>query len=210
MVEVWFLLLTYFRIILSIPIWILFLVIRSSLIFLGYLMVPMAIIFSGYKTSPSMFYKNVYVRKWKCNLFWLWGNEEEGLGHYGNQDWPLWLRILYSDVLRNPANNLRFVQYLSLKIDPDKVNFVGSFGSSDDHLSSDVLKKYDLDECDFWSFSWQGFYSNFRWQGNFLGLGRRRFWIGWKIYPGDILGIPSWDHRTVSAGFATQFKRLKS
>lgn len=33
-------------------------------------------------------------------------------------------------------------------------------------------------------------------------------WIGWKIYPHDILGMDPTDYRFEGAGFATQFKRI--
>jgi hypothetical protein len=187
--------------------WVLFLLLRTFLIALGYIMVPIGVLFKAYEVRKSKYYDRTLLQ-FTWPILYLWNNFEEGIGHYGNPKWPLWVRILYSEVWRNPANGLRFVPVLSLKIDPDKIEFIGSFGSSNDHLSTETLKAYDADSADFWSLTWHGLYSNIRWQGSLFGK-RFRFWCGWKAYPGDILGIPDWDHRKVRAGFATQFRRLR-
>jgi len=134
---------------------------------------------------------------------WLWGNEEEGIGYYGTSE-SISRRIIYSECFRNPVNNLRYIPLLSLKINPLKVRYIGSLGS---HLNPDEVKKYDLDEQDFWSLTWHGIYSNIRWQGSIFGQ-RYRIWLGWKIYPEDMYGIDEDSHRAASVGFATQFRRI--
>ncbi len=170
-------------------------------------MVPLAVVLKNTTIRESKIYPDRIVRAFKSKLFWIWGNEEEGIGYYGDPEWSLAKRILYSEIIRNPANNLRFVKYISLKIDPDKVNFIGSLGTREDDLSDEVLKSYDDDKTLFWSLTWCGLYSNIR--SHFKLLGRTyRFWLGWKIYPGDMNGVPEWDHRIARAGFATQFKRI--
>lgn len=219
------------RILLSAISWILFSILRTILIVLGYIAVPIGLL-TGTKVRQSKIYIGKEVRVFCLPLVWLWGNEEEGLGWYDTItidfrlkikvfsfvliDKPIYkqikfksqtAKILYSECIRNPVNNLRFVPVLSVKIEPSKVKFIGSLGSSDDNLSEEVIRKYDDDKVDFWSFTWQGLYSNFRWQGPVRGV-RKRFWIGHKLYPEDIYGVPEWDHRKARAGFATQYKSI--
>jgi len=195
---------------------VLFLLLRTVCILAGLVIVPLAVLFKAYTTRKSKYYdRDVRAFTWK--YIWLWGNEEEGIGWYDTIriDFKLFkwefkktivlkslsAKIIYSECMRNPANNLRYVPYLSLKIEPSKVQFKGSPKFED-------LEDYDRDEKDFSYFAWQGLYSCIRWQGKVLGS-RRRFWLGFKLYPGDVNGLPEWSHRNVSAGFATQFKKLK-
>lgn len=182
--------------------WILFLILRTIFIILGYIFVPISVLFKEYETRKSKIFPDKDILAFKSKLMWIWGNEEEGIGYYGKKGYSLRKRILYSECVRNPANNLRFVPLLSTKIDPDKVEFRGSLDKDTE------LIKYDLDETDFCSLTWQGLYSNFRYQGKIFGK-RYRIWIGWKIYPHDKLGVDPKSHRSHSVGFATQFKRLR-
>jgi hypothetical protein len=69
------------------------------------------------------------------------------------------------------------------------------------------LYVYDSDVFRFTSLTWCGIYSNLRVQFKMFGK-IWRFWIGWKIYPHDSLGIDPSDYRANGAGFATQFKRI--
>lgn len=187
--------------------WILFSILRTACILLGFFTIPVAVLFKAYKMRESKVYKGKIVRAFTWPFMWIWGNEEEGIGWYGEATWPIWRKILYSECVRNPANNLRFVPGLSVKIDPSKVKWIGSLGNKDDNLSEEVVKKYDSDAEVFWSLTWQGLYSNIRVHFNYKGK-RYRFWLGWKIYPQDIYGLPEWSHRKASAGFATQLKRI--
>lgn len=195
------------RLIYSIPMWILFIMMRTVLILIGWIIVPIAAALELYEVRPDMLFgKLVYRHHWAWRILWLWGNDEEGISWYGDPEWPTFIRIVYSQCWRNPANNLRYVPLLSLQIDPTRVRFIGSLGDWDyKYLSETAVRSYDSDEVSFWSFTWCGAYSNFRWQ--FMMFGKRwRLWAGWKIYPEDIYGVT--DHRKESAGFATQFKRI--
>lgn len=191
-----------------IPTWVLFLLFRTIMILLGWLFVPIAALSNAHEIRESKIYKKRLVRAFKWKWIWSWGNEEEGIGWYTLKDsWPVWARIIYSECFRNPANNLRYVPFISLKIDSSKVRWIGSLGNYEDKLSKDQTKKYDSDKELFWSLTWQGWYSNIRVHFKFFGM-RFRFWLGWKIYPEDKFGLPSYSHRNASAGFATQFKRI--
>lgn len=187
--------------------WLGFLALRAALFLVGWLVVPVAVLFGAYEMRDSRIYPERQVRAFTWPIMWLWGNEEEGIGFYGESP-SVNVRIIYSECLRNPVNNLRYVPLLALKIEPKKVRFVGSLGGNKDVLPTDVVKSYDLDATDFWSLTWHGLHSNIRWQGK-IGNTRYRFWLGWKIYPEDIYGIPEWSHRSATVGFATQFRRLK-
>jgi hypothetical protein len=211
----------------SLILWSGFLALRTALILIGWVVVPIAV----HCGAVSMRLRELAgkdVEFWYFTWPWmfLWGNEEEGIAWYG--EGSVANRIIYSSCYRNPCNNLRYVPWLSLKIDPTAVRWLGSGVSCINESSNlilrvsqyykahifianakgtlgDYLKTYDSDAHDFWYFAWHGHYSCYR--RHFTVLGRRyRFWLGWKIYPQDIYGV--FDHRKESAGFATQFKRI--
>jgi hypothetical protein len=188
--------------------WIIYTLCNTVLIALGYIMVPIALMIKdNIIVRESRRYPGRMVKAFKYNIFWIWGNEEEGIGYYGDADWSEMRKIFYSEVIRNPTNNLRFVPIISVKIKPEKIRFIGSLGNLEDNLSDKTLDDYDDDKVMFWSLTWHGWYSNIR--VHFMWLGRPwRFWLGWKLYPRDINGLPEWEHRRASAGFATQFRDL--
>lgn len=183
--------------------WILFLTFRIVVILLGYIMVPIAVLLRCHHVRKSRIFKDRDIVAFKNDLFWLWGNEEEGIGWYGSGS--LSKRILYSEIIRNPANNLRYVPFISLKIIPNKVRWIGSLGNFNSRQGMNNVYEYDRDEVEFWSLVWCGLYSNFRVHFPLKGK-RYRFWIGWKIYPEDMYGVKG--QRAMSAGFATQLKRI--
>jgi hypothetical protein len=140
-----------------------------------------------------------------------WSNDEDGV-EAGEElvGYPTWMRIIYWSAIRNPANNLRFVKGLSCRVDPDKVEFdcSGVYNFNGVHtITTNYLYFYDDDLFRFRSLTWCGLYSNLRIQFKMFGK-IWRFWIGWKIYPHDSLGITPTDYRRFGAGFATQFKRI--
>lgn len=220
------------RLIYFVPIWIIFLLFRTVLIALGLIITPPLAILNRYttKTETSLINGRL-ILNWKYKIFWLFSNQEDGLiGASEFKDKPIWFRIIYWCAGRNPVNNLRFVPFLSVKIDPSKVNFIGSWPKTySGELVSEAQKNrllvYDRDEFRFISLTWQGIYSNLRIQwGMYLpnitfkyyiipikivfNFYICRFWIGWKLYPHDRLGVAPNDYRYHGAGFATQLKRI--
>lgn len=190
------------RLLISIPIWILFLIIRLVLILLGWIMIPIAIITNSIKYEESRAHKGGRMVPVFKSLFWLWSNADDGIDAAMEfPDKPTWFRILYWNAFRNPANNLRYVPFLSVKIDPKKIAWIGSRPGEPE--------KYDRTPPEAeWYFCYQGLYSNFWWQFKMFGS-IWRFWIGWKIHPFDYKGVPVGNYRHESAGFATQFKKLR-
>lgn len=238
------------RLIYLLPICILFLLFRTIMILIGLIVVPLLSIFYKFTTKSVWATINNAGKEilvWKYKLFWPWSNDEDGV--VAGEEFlkmPKWFRMIYWSAIRNPANNLRFVKYLSVKINPKKVKF-----KANKQLPS--LYDYDVDHLTFTTLTWQGLYSNFRvqfgskvpefyfkkllfqyteYKSNFfvnififlinlftlilnliylrvkLVYKIFRFWIGWKIYPHDQLGISPNDYRFSGAGFATQFKRI--
>lgn len=126
-------------------------------------------------------------------LTWIWGNEEDGVAgadwyirEKALAGWAVW-RIAYVwSAWRNSANNLRFVPFINPVIEPKRVRFVGGT---------------------HWSFTWQGLYAGLTLYPVIRGR-VFRFWIGWKLKPGDTIGVPDDDVRKVRCGFALQFKAL--
>jgi hypothetical protein len=139
---------------------------------------------------------------------WPWSNEEDGILNREMQDYfkSDKLQIIYWSCFRNPANNLRYTKYLSCEIIPEKVKFYGSFGDYNDMLTEAQVRLYDQPTKQ-WFLCWQGPYANIFIHFYFFGV-LKRFWIGWKICPFDIYGVPEYSHRFHSVGFATQLKSV--
>lgn len=196
------------RLIFAIPSWILFeAVVDVPLMLLGWVVIPIAAACGAYtETSP-----NIYHFTWK--IMWLWDNYEDGIAnntysHYDN----MFLRIVSWSANRNPTNNLRLVPYLSFILDKDKVGYVGEVGgmsvkSPDDNSRDYILNRFDTNENQ-WYFAWHGAYTGWYWVNDFGFLGKRRVFIGWKLYPTDVGGVT--EYRKNGVGFAMQFKRLGS
>jgi hypothetical protein len=188
------------RLIWFLPMWFVFWILRLALILLGWVLIPLAVHARAYGYRTRMLAGEIvpfFFFTWK--FMYIYSNDEEGIAWYGDDDWSLDARIIYSSCYRNPVNNLRYVPYLSCKIDPRKVRYIGKPHFQDP-------RAYDSDELNFWYFCWHGLYGNFRWHFTFREK-RFRAWAGHKIYPGDVYGV--FDHRAKSAGFGSQFKRIE-
>lgn len=210
------------RLIYAIPTWILFELLNIPLMLLGWILVPLAAACGAYEKTDDNPTKPddgpIYHFTWP--FMFLWDNYGDGIANTNYWKAPnLFLQIIYWSCLRNPTNNLRIVPYLSCKINPLNVRFIGSFGNctsfedwirlftpmhdpSEEQIS---IAKYDT-KVPQWFFCWQGIYSNFYWQ-YMLNGNLRRFWIGWKIFPTDIYGVT--EYRKFGAGFALQNKVVK-
>jgi len=191
------------RLIYFIPIWIIFLLFRTLMIALGWVLIPVATLAGAYAERYSPISKRTRLQ-FTWPVMWVFSNEEDGVINREMQDYfkSDKLQIIYWSAFRNPANNLRYTPYISCKIDPSKVRFIGSLGNYEDNLSEFELRQYDRPTVQ-WFLAWQGLYSNIFIQFKLFGV-LKRFWIGFKIMPFDVYGVN--DHRKHSAGFATQLK----
>lgn len=206
------------RILLSIILWLGFiLLVQTPLIIIGWVIIPPMAYFRYYKIRKSLYYDRlitVFKSEW-VNL--IWGNEEDSInaGRQYKACKTEWGQIIYWSANRNPVNNLRFAPIVSCKLQPPKIRFVGSFvnlvaagpflvGPEYEAWKTEVLK-YDR-KTPQWFFAWQGLYSNF--YCNFMFRGQlRRFWIGWKVVPRDIIAIP--EYKKFGASCALQFRTVK-
>lgn len=198
------------RLIYFIPSWLIFLAFRTLMIALGWLLIPVAAFARAYEAYDAPHWQEGTRRQYRFTwaFMWPWDNEEDGIADPTYWTPPAWVPkslqlpvlIIYWSALRNPANNLRYVDALNVKIRGANVNYIGSLASPVE------LRQYDDDSVTFWSLTWHGLYSNIRVHFR-LGSQIWRFWLGWKIYPHDIVE-PVTDHRKDGAGFATQLKRI--
>lgn len=93
---------------------------------------------------------------------------------------------------------MRITPFFSFKVNPDKIEFVGTFGDSTfAHNLTKYgavplhLNRYDQ-KVPQWFFCWHGLYSNFYWQFKVFGQ-LIRFWIGsGKLYPTMIYKTPDY------------------
>lgn len=190
---------------------ILFLVLRLVVILLGWLVIPPMALFHKYTTqTETSIINGRTILNFKYKWMFPWNNNEDGvLAGEELIGYPDTIRIIYWTAWRNPANNLRFIKHLSVKINPEKVKFIGTkyVKDIDGVKKIALLRDYDKDKYRFFCLTWQGMYYNIRFQWKMFGK-IWRFWVGWKLYPHDKLGLPNWDYRRYGAGFATQFKRI--
>lgn len=193
-----------------IPTYLIFLALRTILITVGFILVPIMAAFHEHTTVKTISVVNGReILSWKHKFMYIWDNFEDGLmGASEYKDKSTFIRIVYWN-FRNPANNMRIIPYLSCKINPNKIKYILSDVKDINGkvLAIPSLRDYDRDDLRYTTLIWQGIYSNLRIQFKMNGK-IWRFWIGWKIYAHDKLGISSADYRYHGAGFATQFKRI--
>lgn len=171
------------------------------MILLGWILVPLAAACGAYEAymAPHWYEgtRKQYRFTWK--FMYPWDNKEDGIADTTYKQFDsMFMKIVYWSAFRNPANNLRYVPGLSVKIKQEKVKYIGS--------KVEAVTDYDRNDKTFWYICWNGFYSNFRSHFKMFG-GTWRFWLGWKVYPEDSK-FEVTGHRKESAGFATQFKRI--
>jgi len=184
------------------PVWIAFLAFRTFMILLGWLLVPLAVWAKAYK--PYTGQDGVGNKRLQYRFTWWfmypWDNNEDGIADrtYFNHK-SFMLQVIHWSCIRNPANNLRYLPLLSVKIRKEKIGYIGS-------LPKNVpIQKYSLRQQPCWYLCWHGLYSCLRIQFKLPGGNIKRFWIGWKLYPEDSIYEVA-GHRVNGAGFATQFK----
>ena len=185
------------RLIYSVPLWVIFFLFRTLLIAFGWILIPLAAACKAYTVHHDENKKAkgenpiVYHFSWKW--MWIYDNWEDGIANdmYEKKD-SLFKQILYWSAMRNPVNNLRLVKYLSCSIEPKKVRWVGS---------KKPVDHFDIKpQVPEWFFAWHGVYVCIWWQYRFFGL--RRLWVGWKIFPSDTIKVTG--HRVKGAGFTSR------
>ena len=186
---------------------------NTAFTILGYVVIPPMALLHKYTTKTEISIINGReILVWKSPLMFIWGNNEDGLiGASEYKDKPIWFRIIYWTTIRNPANNIRFIPYLSVTPTPSKIKFK-VFGKILDFDGNEVAldneyRILDKDEYRFTTLTWQGIYSNIRIQFKMRGK-IWRFWLGFKLNPEDQFGLWELDYRRYGAGFARQFKRI--
>lgn len=204
-----------YRLIWSIPLWISFQVfIFIPFCLIGYILVPIALLLKAYRVEKNNLPSrnnghDIYHFTWP--IMFLFNNFEDGFHNTTYFDYGFFWTSMMWTCVRNPVNNLRIVPYLSVKIQPQNVDFIGTFGGPHEKYDYSLdekklrVKQYDTN-VPHWYFCWHGIYSNF-YRVFKLGNSLYRFWIGWKIMPYDIFGVST--YRVPGAGFALQFKRVK-
>ena len=192
------------RILLSIPVWLVRLAILVVLAVVGLILIPLLICCGLTKSRTSRYFDRTVLQfpGWA----WLWSNSEDGVdglrGGDPAQAWWAertqgWLdakRIFVWAALRNPADNLRFVPALNPKLEPARVRFLGM-----DHEPAKGEGG--------WYYAWLAGtpYSCIRYETK-----RFRTWLGWKLKPTDPVGIEPHDTRLIRCDFACQVKRIAS
>jgi len=182
--------------------WIVFTLFRTLMILLGWVLIPTAAALGAYEAymgadgfgTPRTQYRFT----WK--LLYPFQNPEDGIANATYKEWDsMFMKIVYWSAFRNPANNLRTMPFISLKIDPKKIKWFGSHN---------IPSIYDMKPAsEEWFICWHGFYSCWWWQFKLFGsVGR--LWIGTtKLFPADFQGVTG--HRSkYGAGIPSQLKKI--
>lgn len=191
------------RVLLSLPFWLVRVVLLLVLATLG---IPIVWILSRqgmcWPTRSKHFDYRIVLQF--APFFWLWTNDEDGVDGLRGGDpaqqwwadkttgWSPQKRIFVWSAFRNPVDSLRWVPLLNPKLDTTRVRFIGM-----DHEPA----KGETG----WYFAWLAGtpYSCIR-------VERRgfRFWLGTKLKPEDRSALQPGDVRTIRCDFACQLKRV--
>jgi hypothetical protein len=159
-----------FRLIYFIPTYIIFLLFRTLMIAIGWIVVPPMAALHKYTTKTEISIINGReILNWKYKFMYLFGNDEDGLiGASEFKDKSIFVRIVYWCCRRNPANNMRFIPFISVKPNPSQIKFK-LFGNILDFYSNKIeldarYQTLDEDIYRFITLTWQGIYSNLRCQ----------------------------------------------
>lgn len=191
------------RLIYHIPIIVLAFLVRIIFIIIGWIVVPIAalskayVMTNGYDGAGNP--RPIFHFTW--DFMFPWDNIEDGIAcdtYFKHKS--MFLQIIHWSCIRNPANNLRSVPYLSCKIDPKRVRWIG--GPHKDPMLYDL--KPPKQE---WFYAYQGPYASLWWQyRSRFSYKIVRIWTGWAIYPSDVNGVTP--YRQNGAGFKIQWKDL--
>lgn len=193
-----------FRLIIASPFWIIMLPIRTIFILLGWVIVPLAVLLRRYEVIAT--WKGQERYKFKDS--WIdkvWGNWEDGIaaGRQYHDTGSVPLQIIYWSCLRNPVNNMRTLRPFAVHVDGRHVDYIGKpFTNPRDYDRKDANGLYP----DQWYLVWQKLQYGLYIVRSFGPFGRRRLWLGWKLFPENQNGPTPYQSRGV--GFTLQFRRL--
>jgi hypothetical protein len=189
----------------SIPLWALMFVLELFLMASGWVIVPVAVTLGRYEVYGQNHNGPLYrfSDKWVDLIF---GNWEDGIYsglQYKNLG-SIPLQIIYWSCLRNPINGMRAIQPFAVFVEKERVHYFGEpFVSPSEFDRKGIDGRYP----DQWFFARQGLYTGFYLVRQFPLLGRRRLWLGWKLFPkNSVVGATPYQSKGVS--FTTQFRRL--
>lgn len=182
--------------------------IQTLIYILGWITVPIAVLAGAYKSvpRPGLIDGNGQPRvdhHFTWPFMYVWDNWEDGIaaGRQYYDAGPVWKQIIYWTCIRNPANNMRTTPIISCKIKPERVGYVGGPHA----IAQQFDKRPATSE---WFFAWCGVYTGLWLQFGMAGS-IYRFWVGWKIFPGDVTRT-NFGYRERGAGFTMQLKRVAS
>ena len=188
------------RILLSIPLWLLRLIILLLFAIPGFLLIPSQAHRAEFRASKR-FPERILPR---FVAWWMapYQNDEDGIDGLRGGDpaqewwaqktanWSARRRVFVWSALRNPVDSLRWVPILNPMLVVRDVRYVGM-----DHEPAKGENG--------WYFAWIGIYSCIR-----VERWGWRFWLGWKLKPDDVNGLQAGDVRAIRCDFACQLKRV--
>lgn len=184
-------------------IWALYLIIKTVLIITGCIWIPIAALLKAYKTSKSI-RDGRTILVWSWPFMWLWSNDEDGIleGHQYYTAPNDTLQIIYWAAIRNPVNNLRYT-FMCPEVKKGQVQWIGR-PFKDAALYDEKVAGLYPDQV---YYAWQGLASCVYVVRNFGPFGRRRLWVGFKVYPiNREIGPTAYQRGGV--GFTLQWRRL--
>lgn len=207
---------------LFIPIWIATVIVRGALFLLGLVLIPLAVMCGAHDVMVAPYYEHE-VRLFTWQVMRPFQNYEDGIdAGLEFKDSPVWVRILYWSMIRNPVNGFRWLPVVSTKIEPEKIKFDLSFYFNTKNTKNNINQNTKtslsmltaLEEGvyfpNFQYFVRQGWYANYRIERR-IGKYIVRFWIGnFKGYPSHKHGVNQTnDYQRYGSGPVLQLKIRK-
>jgi hypothetical protein len=146
-------------------------------------------------TRESTLIPGKTITTWKGSLFWIFGNEEDGVyAEWFEPGLPRWKRIFLWTGIRNSCNNLGRIFPFGIVPTSKNTYFIGNPETNPHSAPAEGQIRWMF----IWYFCFAGFLWTKMWRGKYYQL-----WIGWKMLPKDILG-----YGTVRLSFAFDPKRF--
>jgi hypothetical protein len=189
---------------------------RIIFIITGPFFVATALLCKAYYSEFNKYKGNngdpVYIFSWK--IMAPWQNYSDGFYCTTYFDYGFFWTSMVWSCYRNPTGGLRWAPIYSVKPEPTKVQYVGSYSKAD-------VQKYKNKTEAHWWYCWQGFYSGLLVQFNVKtpSVSLRpvqfkvkntllRLWLGHKLDPRDTEGVDPTDYRVDGAAFTSRIKSV--
>lgn len=181
------------KLVARLPLWLVGYAVSLPLHLLGWIIVPVLSITNRVRLVPRP--DGSIAEHWRDAWAWPWDNDEDGVAgpaHSSSpptQRWiekwankPYWQRRIAWALIRNPVGNERHLRPLALKLDRNRIDWIGNTGNP--HWSWKHGRRGTL-----WCWARQGWYSGLWVLRGHKNKTYSEIRLGWGVYPGYLRDI---------------------